>query len=69
MARVIIFDLNGTLLDLSVLDVPFTEIFGNPDARRRWFGLLQELFLTSAITGEYLNFEQLSEAALAMVGS
>ncbi|MDQ6736524.1 MAG: haloacid dehalogenase type II [Gemmatimonadota bacterium] len=69
MARVIIIDLNGTLLDLSVLDSPFTDIFGKPDARKRWFGLVQELFLTSSIVGDYKNFEELSDAALEMTAT
>ncbi len=67
MARVIVFDLNGTLLDLSVLDRQFSETFGSPDVRKRWFGQLTELFLTATIVDEYKNFDKLSDAALDMI--
>ncbi|MGI8548933.1 MAG: haloacid dehalogenase type II [Gemmatimonadaceae bacterium] len=67
MTRTIVFDLNGTLLDLSALDPEFRRLFGDADVRKDWFKQLTELFLTATIIDDYQNFETLSDAALQMV--
>lgn len=68
MARVkaVVFDSNETLLDLRALDPHFVRAFGDAAVRERWFKQLGELFLTATITGEYRNFERLSDSALSM---
>ncbi len=66
MGRIILFDVNETLLDTSALDPLFEEIFGAGDARKEWFWTLKELFLTSQITGDYVDFTRLASAALDM---
>ena len=39
-SRVIVFDVNETLLDISALEPHFTDTFGNPRALREWFSTL-----------------------------
>lgn len=67
MPRTIVFDLNGTLLDLSALDPEFCRLFGDAQVRKDWFKQLTELFLTATVIDEYQNFETLSDAALQMM--
>lgn len=67
MARVIVFDLNETLLDLSALDHPFQRVFGTADVRTPWFKQVLELFLTATVIDAYRPFAEVTDAALAMV--
>lgn len=70
MKPVIVFDMNETLLDMSALDPTFAKIFGQEsgsELRKKWFTQLLELFLTVTITGEYRDFEKLSDDALQML--
>jgi 2-haloalkanoic acid dehalogenase, type II len=70
MKPVIVFDMNETLLDMSALDPTLARIFGlsrGAELRKKWFRQVLELFLTATITGEYRNFEALSDEALQMV--
>lgn len=65
--QVLVFDLNGTLLDLGVLDAPFEQLFGRTSARQEWFGLLETLWMTDLLTNAYHPFEDLAQAALRML--
>src|SRR5919199_3862721 len=67
MPRVIVFDLNETLLDLSALDPAFARAFGDAEVRKNWFKQVLELFLTATVIDEYQSFDKLAEAALEMV--
>jgi 2-haloacid dehalogenase len=62
--KVILFDVNETLLDLSVLQTPFERIFGDPRVIREWFTLLLHSSLVSTLTGAYSEFGDLAAAAL-----
>ncbi len=64
---VCVFDVNETLLDLAALDPVFERIFGRPGRRGRWFGHLQELFLTATVIGEHRPFGDHAMAALALL--
>lgn len=68
-SRVCLFDLNGTLLDLSVLDPHFQDVFGSPDVRTAWFSQLTQLMLTDVALGAYTEFSLLAGAALEMVAA
>lgn len=69
MPRVIIFDVNETLLDMRALDPLFTRIFGVANARQAWFNqALQSAFVTT-ITGEYVNFTRIWATALEMTAA
>jgi 2-haloacid dehalogenase len=68
MKRVMVFDVNETLLDLSALDPHFQRIFGDAKVRVEWFQtMLQSAFLT-IITGPYVPFGEHFKAALAVTG-
>jgi 2-haloacid dehalogenase len=64
MTGVIAFDVNETLLDLSVLD----ELLGGADARARWFGQMLQIAFVGAITDRYVDFTTAQRAALTMLG-
>ncbi len=66
---VCLFDLNGTLLDLSVLDPHFSRIFGDPGVRAVWFRQTLELALTQTAIGTYHSFDKLADAALDMTAA
>jgi 2-haloacid dehalogenase len=67
MARVIAFDVNETLLDLSALDEPFEALFGSPALRPQWFALMLQLSFVGGLTGRYVDFGAAQRAALAML--
>ena len=66
MKRVLVFDVNETLLDLSALDPHFQRVFGDASVRVEWFQtMLQSAFLTT-IAGPYKPFGDHFRAALAI---
>jgi 2-haloacid dehalogenase len=66
MKRVLVFDVNETLLDMSALDPHFQRVFGDAQVRVEWFQtMLQSAFLTT-ITGPYKPFGEHFRAALAI---
>lgn len=67
MKRVLVFDVNETLLDVAALDSLFREIFGNASVRREWFGQMLQSAFVSTITGTYRDFGTLAMGALSMV--
>lgn len=67
MTRVVAFDVNETLLDLSALDEPFELLFGSADVRSQWFGQMLQLSFVGGLTGEYVDFSTAQRAALNMV--
>lgn len=69
MPRVLLFDVNETLLDLRVLDPVFERAFGDASIRRHWFGLVLRNAMTLTITGDYENFIAVGAASLDMVAA
>jgi len=69
MARVIVFDVNETLLDLAALDPAFARIFGDAAARREWFTQVLQSALTATVTAAYSDFGAVGMAALAMTAA
>jgi 2-haloacid dehalogenase len=67
MARVCVFDVNETLLDLGSLDPHFEEVFGDASMRRAWFSQLLQSAFVSTITGAYSDFGTVGATALQMV--
>jgi 2-haloacid dehalogenase len=67
MARVCVFDVNETLLDLSALDERFERHFGDASARTAWFGQFQQSWLTATVVGVYRDFATIGGTALQMV--
>ena len=67
--KVVVFDVNETLLDLSGLDPAFTRVFGEAEARREWFeGMLREAFVT-VITDRHSDFGTIARAVLDSVAA
>ena len=66
MPDVIVFDVNETLLDLSVLGPHFERAFGDGSVLKEWFSLLLQSSLLVTITGDYHDFGTLADAALVM---
>ncbi len=69
MARVIVFDVNETLLDLGALDPEFKRIFGETAARQAWFQQMLQSAFISTITGAYADFGAIGMAALDMLAA
>lgn len=67
--RVIVFDVNETLLDLRSLDQPFQDAFGNTQAKSQWFAQLLHLAMTATIVEDYRDFSALARAALELIAA
>jgi 2-haloacid dehalogenase len=66
MARVCLFDVNETLLDLGALDPHFERAFGDASVRRSWFLQVLQSALVATVTGAYSDFGAVGGAALDM---
>jgi 2-haloacid dehalogenase len=67
MPRILAFDVNETLLDLSALDEPFARAFGDASVRGEWFSQMLQLAFVGGLTGSYVDFGSAQQAALRMV--
>lgn len=67
MARVCVFDVNETLLDLGALDPQFEHVFGDASTRQAWFGQFLTSWLTAMVTGVYQEFGTIGGTALEMI--
>src|SRR4051812_22140010 len=67
MTRVIAFDVNETLLDLSALDPSFEKVLGSAALRGQWFAQMLQLSFVGGLTGEYVDFGTAQHAALLML--
>lgn len=66
MARVCVFDVNETLLDLAALDPLFERAFGDAGVRRSWFQQVLQSAFMATITDTYSDFGAVGAAALDM---
>jgi 2-haloacid dehalogenase len=66
MARVCLFDVNETLLDLGALDPHFERVFGDAGVRQSWFQQVLQSALVATVTGVYSDFGAVGAAALDM---
>jgi 2-haloacid dehalogenase len=66
MRRVLVFDVNETLLDLAAFDPHFQRVFGDAGMRRVWFQQMIQSALVATVTGPYRTFGEIGLAALAM---
>ena len=69
MPGIVVFDVNETLLDLSVLKEPFQRLFGDEDIRREWFAQLIQLSHVVTITDTYRDFRTLAGESLEVVAA
>jgi 2-haloacid dehalogenase len=64
--RVLVFDVNETLLDMGALDPHFQRVFGDAQVRGEWFHTMLESAFLTTITGPYKPFGEHFRAALAI---
>ncbi len=69
MARVIVFDVNETLLDLAALDPHFERVFGSAAVRKTWFGQFIKAAFLATITNSYADFGTIGGAAFDMTAA
>jgi len=66
-SRVLLFDVNETLLDMAALDVHFVRIFGDARVRTEWFARMLSSALLFTVTGPYVDFGSHFRTALHLV--
>lgn len=64
--KVVLFDVNETLLDMSKLKRAVPKAFGNKFAFKQWFNLLLQYSLVDTVADAYHPFGLIAEAALDM---
>ncbi len=69
MARIIVFDVNETLLDVQTLSPYFEHMFGDKHALKEWFSLLLLHSEAATLAGPYFDFGTLAGATLDMIGT
>lgn len=67
MPRIIVFDVNETLLDIDALEPHFVRAFGDPLALREWFTTLLLYSEVASLAGPYVDFGALGRATLDMI--
>jgi 2-haloacid dehalogenase len=67
--RVIVFDVNESLLDLRALKPQFERVFGDGEVLHQWFGQVLQSALLTVVTGPYSDFGKVGRAALEMVAA
>jgi len=65
-SRILVFDVNETLLDLDALKPHFQAIFGDAGTLRDWFNNVIQYSLVLTLAGPYKNFAEVARAALTM---
>ena len=69
MPRIIVFDLNETLLDVDALRPLFATIFGDPLVLREWFSTVLLYSEVVSLAGPYADFSAIGAAALDMTAA
>lgn len=65
--KLLLFDVNETLLDLGKLQTAINQEFKSEFAFRQWFSLLLQYSLVDTTTGAYHEFGQIGSGALDML--
>lgn len=66
---ILVFDVNETLLDITVLEPLFERLFGSERIMREWFAQLVLYSQTMTLSGLYTPFGALGAGALKMTGT
>jgi 2-haloacid dehalogenase len=69
MKRIIVFDVNETLLDISALEPHFARAFGDGAVLREWFSTVLLYSEVATLAGPYVDFSAIGRAALEMTAS
>ncbi|GHO97388.1 haloacid dehalogenase [Reticulibacter mediterranei] len=67
--KVLVFDVNETLLNFEVMNPLFEHIFGDKRVLREWFGHLVMYSMTITLSGLYEDFFSLGQGLLQMLGA
>jgi 2-haloacid dehalogenase len=62
--KICLFDMNGTLVDMSALDENFQDIFGNKLYRKIWLKTVLHTSSSLTLTGRYETFAKIGEETL-----
>lgn len=65
--RILVFDVNETMLDINALDPHFARAFGDGQVLREWFSTLLLYSNVTSLAGHYSDFGAIAGAALGMV--
>lgn len=65
--RVLVFDVNETLIDIESLGPYFARIFGDAAVLREWFGQVVMYSMTVTMSACYVDFFALGQAVLRML--
>jgi hypothetical protein len=65
--RILVFDVNETMLDITALEPHFARAFGNGQVLREWFSTLLLYSNVVTLAGPYTDFSALAGAVLDMV--
>jgi 2-haloacid dehalogenase len=65
--RILVFDVNETLLDINALQPHFLRAFGDGQVLRDWFSTLLLYSNVATLAGPYADFSAIAGAALDMV--
>lgn len=63
---VILFDVNETLLDMTLIKEKVTTLLNSKDGYQLWFTMLLQYSLVDNCTGQYHNFSEIAHATLHM---
>src|SRR6266853_5240266 len=67
--KVLVFDVNQTMLDLNALRPQFVRVFGDGKALDEWFSLLLQYSLVVTVADAYADFGTVGRAVLEMLAS
>lgn len=65
--RILVFDVNETMLDINALEPHFAGAFGDGQVLREWFSTLLLYSNVASLAGPYADFGAIAGAALSMV--
>lgn len=69
MPRVIVCDVNETLLDVAALEPDFKDVFGDARAQQDWFATVLLYSEVATLAGPYTDFASIAGAALDMTAT
>lgn len=69
MRRLLVFDVNETLLDVTALEPQFVRLFGDARVLPEWFSTLLLYSEVATLAGPYADFPTIAGAALDMVAA
>ena len=67
--RILVFDVNETLLDVSALEPQFARVFGNGSVCHEWFSTVLLYSEVATLAGPYADFSAIGGAALDMTAA